>query len=68
MMKNRIRLYRKEKGLTQAVFAKILQVTQYKFRSLENGKVLPSQDLAIKIAQILEVSIDEAFFIEENRC
>ncbi|RQO66503.1 transcriptional regulator [Pedobacter sp. KBW06] len=66
-MKNRIRLYRKEKGFTQLRFAKILQLTPYKFRSLENGKVLPSQELAIKIAQLLEVSIDEAFFIEENR-
>ena len=66
MMKNRIRLYRKEKGLTQADFARILQLTQYKFRRLENGKVLPSQELAIKIAKILEIAIDEAFFIEEN--
>lgn len=66
MMKNRIRLYRKEKGLTQAGFAKILQLTPYKFRSVENGTVLPSQELAIKIAKLLEVSIDEAFFIEEN--
>lgn len=66
MMKNRIRLYRKEKGLTQADFAKILQLTPYKFRSLESGKVLPSQELAIKIAKILEVAIDKAFFIEEN--
>lgn len=67
MMKNRIRLYRKEKGLTQTGFAKILQLTPYKFRSLESGKVLPSQELAIKIAQILDVSIDQAFFIEETR-
>lgn len=66
MMKNRIRLYRKEKGFTQENFAKLLQLTPYKFRNLENGKVLPSQELAIKIAKMLQVSIDKAFFIEET--
>lgn len=66
MMKNRIRLYRKEKGFTQERFAKLLQLTPYKFRNLENGTVLPSQELAIKIAKVLQVSIDEVFFIEEN--
>lgn len=66
MMKNRIRLYRKEKGFTQENFAKLLQLTPYKFRNLENGKVLPSQELAVKIAEILQVSIDKAFFIEET--
>lgn len=66
MMKNRIRLYRKEKGFTQENFAKLLQLTPYKFRNLENGKVLPSQELAVKIAEMLQVSIDKAFFIEET--
>ena len=33
---------------------------------MENGTVLPSQELAIKIAKVLQVSIDEVFFIEEN--
>lgn len=66
MMKNRIRLYRKKKGLTQADFAELLNITRYKFRILEKGKILPSQEQAIKIAKILGLSIDEVFFIEEN--
>lgn len=53
-------------GFTQESFAKLFQLTPYKFRNLENGIVLPSQELAIKIAKVLQVSIDEVFFIEEN--
>ncbi|AOM80962.1 helix-turn-helix transcriptional regulator [Pedobacter steynii] len=66
-MQNRIRLYRKEKGLTQMEFAKILNLTPYKFRSLENGKVLPSQEMAMKMVEILEVTIEDVFFIEETQ-
>ncbi len=66
MMKNRIRLYRKEKGITQEKFAKVLELTLYKLRCLERGEVLPSQELAIRIAGMLEVSIGEAFFLEES--
>ncbi|SHE76119.1 helix-turn-helix transcriptional regulator [Pedobacter caeni] len=66
MMKNRIRIFRREKNLTQAEFAKLLDITSYRFRSLESGRALPSQGLAMKIAEMLGVSIDQVFFIEEN--
>lgn len=48
-------------------FAKILNLTRYKFRSLENGKVLPSQEMAMKMVEILEVTIEDVFFIEETQ-
>ena len=65
-MKNRIEEIRKEKGIKQEDFAKILGVSRQTISSLETGKYNPSIMLAHKIAQYFEMTIEEVFIFEEE--
>ena len=64
-MKNRIEEIRKEKGIKQEDFAKILGVSRQTISSLETGKYNPSIMLAHKIAQYFEMTIEEVFIFED---
>ncbi|MBP5694569.1 MAG: helix-turn-helix transcriptional regulator [Bacilli bacterium] len=55
----RLKVFRKRAGLSQEQFASALNVKQYNVSDYEVGRSEPSIDLLIKIAQVLEVSIDE---------
>lgn len=68
---NNVKALRKEKGLTQSQLAERVSVSRRTIISLEKSNYTPSLLLAFRIAQILEVSIEEAFFMggdtdEEN--
>ena len=54
------------KGIKQKDFAKQLGVTPQYLNSIENGRTEPRRDLMIKISQLLNVSIQELFFYEEE--
>jgi len=55
----RLKTYRKRAGLSQEQFASALNVKQYNVSDYEVGRSEPSIELLIKIAKILEISIDE---------
>lgn len=55
----RLKAYRKKAGLSQEQFASALNVKQYNVSDYEVGRSEPSIELLIKIAKILEISIDE---------
>ncbi|MBQ9265953.1 MAG: helix-turn-helix transcriptional regulator [Bacilli bacterium] len=55
----RLKLYRKRAGLSQEQFASALNVKQYNVSDYEVGRSEPSIELLIKIAQVLNISIDE---------
>lgn len=65
-MTNKIEAFRKEKGLTQQEFAKILGVSRQTIISLENGKYNPSILLAHAIAKEFGTTIEEIFIFEED--
>ena len=65
-MKNRIEEIRKEKGIKQEDFAKIMGVSRQTIRSLETGKYNPSIFLAYKIAKYFEMTIEEVFIFDEE--
>ena len=65
-MKNRIEEIRKERGIRQEEFAKVLGVSRQTISSLENGRYNPSIQLAFKIARYFDMPIEEVFIYEED--
>lgn len=65
-MKNRIEEIRKQKGITQEDFAKILGVSRQTISSLETGRYNPSIFLAFKIANYFQMTIEEIFVFDEE--
>ena len=65
-MKNRIEEIRKERGIRQEEFAKVLGVSRQTISSLETGRYNPSITLAYKIARYFEMTIEEVFVFEEE--
>lgn len=65
-MKNRIEELRKQRGIRQEEFARMLGVSRQTISSLETGRYNPSIFLAHNIAKIFGMSIDEVFLFEDE--
>ncbi|MBO4929382.1 MAG: helix-turn-helix transcriptional regulator [Oscillospiraceae bacterium] len=65
-MKNRIEEIRKERGIRQEDFAKLMGVSRQTISSLETGRYNPSIFLAHKIAQFFGMTIEEVFLFDEE--
>jgi putative transcriptional regulator len=61
---NRLKDLRTELGLTQAELAERVGVTRKTVNTVENGVFTPSATLAIKLAQALNVPVEQLFWIE----
>ncbi|MCM3024984.1 helix-turn-helix transcriptional regulator [Heyndrickxia ginsengihumi] len=66
MVRNNIKLLRKEIGITQEQFAKELKITRQTVITIENHHYNPSLELALKIAKFFNKSVEEIFFLEEE--
>ncbi|RUO25525.1 transcriptional regulator [Aliidiomarina minuta] len=60
-MKNRLKVLRAERDLTQADLATKLEVSRQTINAIETGKFDPSLPLAFKIARLFEKSIEDIF-------
>jgi putative transcriptional regulator len=65
-LKNRLEELRKTCGLTQEELADRLEVSRQTIISLENGRYNPSLILALKIAKLFGLSIEEVFLYPEE--
>ncbi|CAG7652850.1 hypothetical protein PAESOLCIP111_06653 [Paenibacillus solanacearum] len=65
-MKNRIKLLRKIKKLSQEELAERCNVSRQTINAIENDKYDPSLVLAFALADILETSVDELFINKED--
>ena len=65
-MENRLKEIRKEKKIGQGYLVENLGVSRQTISSIENGRCTPSLELAMDIAYLLEMPIEE-IFIHENR-
>ena len=65
-MKNRIEQIRKERGIRQEEFARIMGVSRQTISSLETGRYNPSILLSYKIAKFFDMTIEEVFVFEEE--
>jgi len=66
VLKNRLEELRKERGLRQEELADLLDVSRQTISSLENGRYNPSIILAIKIARVFSVGVEDIFIYEED--
>lgn len=55
----RIKQYRKDKGLTQAQLGEKLGVAQSTVATWEMGEIAPRTKTLIKIAEVLQCTVDE---------
>ncbi len=65
-MKNRIRVARAERRLTQQQLADAVGVSRQTINAIESGKFVPSTVLALKIARTFARSVEEIFELEEE--
>ena len=65
-MKNRVEQLRKERGLNQDDFAKLLRVSRQTISSIETGKYNPSLELAFAISDFFGKQIEEIFIYERG--
>lgn len=63
-MKNRIKEFREERGLTQEDLARLLDTSRQTIISLEKEKYNPSIILAYKISKVFEKKIEDVFIFE----
>jgi len=61
---NKLKERRGELGLTQAELAERVGVTRKTVNTVENGIFTPSALLALKMAEALNVPVEELFWIE----
>ena len=66
-MKNRIEEIRKDRGIRQEEFARLMGVSRQTISSLETGKYNPSIFLAYKIARFFGLAIEDVFIFEEDQ-
>ena len=65
-MKNRIRLLRREKGLSQQALGERVGVSRQTISLIERGDYSPSVALALKLAKICNVKVEDIFILEED--
>ena len=65
-MKNRIKVERAEKNITQQELADIISVSRQTIHAIETGKYTPSTILALKIARYFGKNVEEIFSLEEG--
>jgi putative transcriptional regulator len=63
-LRNRLKVARAEKNLSQEELAKLVGVTRQTIGSIETGQYCPSALLAFLLANRLEKSVDDLFFLE----
>ena len=66
-LKTKIKEYREKAGLKQVELAELVHARRETIVHLENGRYNPSLKLAMDIAKVFSVSVEELFdFIEEE--
>ena len=63
-MVNKIKIFRKNLNFTQEELAKKLHITRQTINAIENNKYNPTLELAMKLARILNTTIEELFELD----
>lgn len=66
-MKNTLKVYRAMYDLTQEALAEKLGITRQTILSIEKEKYDPSLELAFKIANLFNVTIEDIFSYQANK-
>lgn len=65
-LKNNLAYFRKEAGLNQADLGKLVGVSRQTISLIERGDYNPSVTVALTIAKVLGVDINEIFRLEDT--
>jgi putative transcriptional regulator len=65
-LKNKIKVYRAMNDWTQEELAHRVNVTRKTINTVENGKFIPSAYLALRIAKVFGVAVEDVFQIDED--
>ena len=65
-MKNNIKIERARHNLTQGDLAEKIGVSRQSINAIEKGKYVPSTLLAIKIAKLFKLPVEDIFILEEG--
>ena len=63
VLKNRIKVYRAEKGISQTDLARAIGVSRKTISTIEVGRFTPSTILALKIAEYFGVRVEDVFWL-----
>jgi putative transcriptional regulator len=66
-LRNRLKELRARHDLTQEALANKVGVSRQSIISIEKGRYSPSVVLALRIAQVLQVPLEQAFWLEDDR-
>ena len=64
-MRNKIKVLRKDAGLRQEDLADELGVSRQTIIAIENDKYNPTLELAMKIARLFELHVEDVFFLDD---
>ena len=65
-LRNRLKELRARHDLTQEALAERVGVSRQSIISIEKGGYSPSVKLALRIARVLQVPLEEAFWLEND--
>lgn len=60
-MRNSVRLYRRERDLSQAKLGETVGVSRQTINSIETSRYTPSLPLALALARFFETTVEELF-------
>ncbi|ESQ82835.1 hypothetical protein AEAC466_15095 [Asticcacaulis sp. AC466] len=66
VLKNRLKEHRSARNLTQADLAVMAQVSRKTINTIENEVFIPSTLLALSLARVLDVKVEDLFYLEET--
>jgi len=66
-MKNKLKVLRAERDMTQADLADSLEVSRQTINAIEKGKFDPSLPLAFKMSKLFQLSIEAIFDNDEMK-
>ena len=65
-MKNRIRVARAERRITQQQLADAVGVSRQTVNAIESGRFIPSTILALKVARVFDQPVENIFTLEDD--
>ena len=61
LLKNKLKEYRENAGLSQEKIAELVTVTRQTIISIEKGRYVPSLELALKFAALFDCRVEDLF-------
>ncbi len=65
-LKNFVRMHRARLDMTQEQLARAVGVSRQTIHAIERGKAEPSVGLALRLARLFELKVDELFKLENG--